>query len=143
MAVGGLFSPVMRVLRCVGASRLAQNATGRQPTTAILYFRTGSEYSASQVTESTFLPSRGFRFVDLRPASSDGNICGFRQTGSGCLSTGSSLARPEVASSGPDTATPMTPSVKDFSVDSVSMTFVHIAGAHAYRDQAFRGDRYT
>ena len=32
MAVGGLFSPVMRVLHCVVASRLAQNAVGRQPT---------------------------------------------------------------------------------------------------------------
>jgi len=36
MAVGGLFSPVMRILRCVVASRLAQSATGRQPTTGIL-----------------------------------------------------------------------------------------------------------
>jgi len=36
MADGGLFSPVMRVLRCVVASRLAQNAMGRQPTTGIL-----------------------------------------------------------------------------------------------------------
>ena len=35
-AIGGLFSPAMRVLRCVVASRLAQSATGRQPTTGIL-----------------------------------------------------------------------------------------------------------
>jgi len=46
------------------------------------------------------------------PASSDGSICGFHQTGSGCLFTGSSFARPEVVSSGPDTAIPITPSVK-------------------------------
>ena len=45
-----------------------------------------------------------------------------------------------MASSGPDTATAMTPSVKEFSFstfDSVSITFVHIEGAHAYRDQVF------
>jgi len=36
MAVGGLFLPVMRVLRCVVASRLVQCATGRQPTIGIL-----------------------------------------------------------------------------------------------------------
>ena len=36
MAVGGLFSPVMRILRYVVASRLAQSAMGRQPTTGIL-----------------------------------------------------------------------------------------------------------
>ena len=35
-AVGSLFSPVMSVLRCVVASRLAQSAAGRQPTTRIL-----------------------------------------------------------------------------------------------------------
>ena len=35
MAVGGLFSPVICVLRCVD-SRLGQSATGRQPTTGIL-----------------------------------------------------------------------------------------------------------
>jgi len=34
--VGGLFSPVMLILRCIIASRLAQSATGRQPTTRIL-----------------------------------------------------------------------------------------------------------
>jgi len=50
---------------------------------------TGSEYSTSRVTGSTFLPSRGFHIVHL---SSDVSICGFRQTGSGCLSTGSSFA---------------------------------------------------
>jgi len=36
MAVGGLFSPVLRVLRCVSASRLAQSATERQPMTGKL-----------------------------------------------------------------------------------------------------------
>ena len=36
IAVGGLFSPVLRVLRCVVASRLTQSATGRQPMTGIL-----------------------------------------------------------------------------------------------------------
>jgi len=36
MAVVGLFSAIMRVLRCVVASKLAQSATGRQPITGIL-----------------------------------------------------------------------------------------------------------
>jgi len=36
MTVGGLCSPVMRVLRHVVASRLSQSATRRQPTTEIL-----------------------------------------------------------------------------------------------------------
>ena len=35
-AVGGLFSPVVHVLRCVVASSLAQDAMGRQPMTGIL-----------------------------------------------------------------------------------------------------------
>ena len=52
---------------------------------------------------------------------------------------GSSFARPEVAFSGPGTATPIMPNVKEFSVfDSVSIIFVHITGAQAYREQAFR-----
>jgi len=114
MAVGGLFSPVMRVLRCVGASRLAQNATGRQPTTAILYFRTGSEYSALQVTGSTFLPSRSFPIVDLRVQMAVFALSVKPEVVP--LSMRSSFARPEVASFGPDTATPITPSVKEFSV---------------------------
>ena len=59
MAVCGLFSPVMRVLRCIIASRLAQSAMGRQPTT-------GSEYAMSQVTGSSFLSSRDFGIVELR-----------------------------------------------------------------------------
>ena len=50
----------MRVLRLVDASRLAHSATGRQPQP------TGSEYSTSHVTGSTFLPCRCFRIVDLR-----------------------------------------------------------------------------
>ena len=36
MAVGSLLSSVICVLRCVVASRLAQSAAGRQPTTGIL-----------------------------------------------------------------------------------------------------------
>jgi len=36
MAVSGLFSPVIRVLRCIVTSRLAQSATGRQPMTEII-----------------------------------------------------------------------------------------------------------
>ena len=76
-----------------------------------------NEYSTSHVTGSTFLQSRCFRIVDLRVQTAP---CGFRQTGSGCLSTGSSFARPEVASSGPYTATPVTPSVKEFSVSTPS-----------------------
>jgi len=89
-AAGGLFSPVVRALRCVVASRLAQSATGRQPTTGILLpvqrqvnirrCRSPGYYCALQ------------RLSDCWPASSDGNICGSRQTGSGCLSTGSSFA---------------------------------------------------
>ena len=46
-----------------------------------------------------------------------------------------------MCSSGPDTATPMTPDVKEFfcleSVSITLITFIHTAGAHAYRDQAF------
>jgi len=45
-----------------------------------------------------------------------------------------------VAFSGRDTATPITPTMKEcFCFDSVSITFVHIAGAHAFRDQFFFG----
>ena len=36
MSLGGLFSPAMCVLRCAVASRLAQSAPDRQPTTGIL-----------------------------------------------------------------------------------------------------------
>ena len=59
MSVCGLFAPIMCVLRRVVASRLAQSATGRQPTTGILL-------PFQPVTESTVLPSRGFRIVELR-----------------------------------------------------------------------------
>jgi len=68
MAVGSLFSPIMRVLRCVVSSRLAQSATERQPTTGIL-LPVQCEVNIqrrSQVTGSTSLPSRGFLIVDLR-----------------------------------------------------------------------------
>jgi len=66
--------------------------------------------------------------------SSDGSICGFRQTGSGYVSTGSSFARPEVSGF-------LRPRYSDsynaecegvFCFDSVS-----IAGAHDHRDEAF------
>jgi len=117
----GVFSPVMRVLRCVVPSKVAQSATGRQPTTGMLLRgSTGNEYSMSHVTGGTFLPSRSFQIVNVRDQTAvDPSICGFRQTGSGCLSSGSSFVRPEVASSGPVTTTPITP--------SVSITFVHMA----------------
>ena len=123
IAVGGLFLPVMRVLRCVvtthqqtvaecyGASADDRNTTSGS---------TGSEYSTSQITGSTLLSSRGFRIVELCESDDSRPICGLRQTGSGCLSTGSSFSRPEVAVCGPDTATPITPSVKEFSVSTPS-----------------------
>ena len=107
------------------ASRLAQSATGRQPTTGILLpvqpqvnFRRrrspGVYFSAVQ------------RLSGCSTASWDGSICGFRQTGSGCLSTGSSFLRPDMASSDPDTATPMTPIVKEFSVSTSSPLLLSI-----------------
>jgi len=49
-----------------------------------------------------------------------GRTCGFQQIRNGCLSTGSSFVRPEVAFSGPDTATPITASVKDPSLTWVN-----------------------
>jgi len=58
-AVGGLFLQVMRVLCYVVASKLAQSGTGCQPTTGILLPVQRDEYSTSQVTGSTFLPSIG------------------------------------------------------------------------------------
>jgi len=80
---------------------------------------TGSEYSTSQVTGSTFLSSRrGFRIVDLRVQTAVFVVS--VKTGSGCLSTGRSFARPEVAFSGRDTATPITPRVNEFSVSTPS-----------------------
>ena len=79
---------------------------------------TESEYSTLQITRSTFLPYKGFRIVDMRVHT--GSICVFRQTGNGCLSTGSSFARWEVAPSGPDAATSITPSAKEFSVSTPS-----------------------
>jgi len=54
----------------------------------------------------------------LLPVQRD--ICGFSQTVSGCLSTGSSFARSGVASFGPDRATPIMLSVKEFSVSTQS-----------------------
>jgi len=75
MTVGGLFSPVLRVLRCVVASRLdwrrVLRDNSRRPEWEYYFGLTESEYSSSQVTGSTILPSRGFRIINLR-VQSDG-----------------------------------------------------------------------
>jgi len=68
MAVGGIFSPVKRVLRCVVASRLAQSATGRQPTTGIL-LPVQQEVNIGRRGSPRVL-SRGFWIVDLRVQTS-------------------------------------------------------------------------
>jgi len=126
MAVGGLFSPVIRVLRGVFASRLARSATGRQPMTGIL-LPVRREVNIPRRRSPGVLCCRSTEASDCWPASSDGSICGFCQIGSGCLSTGSSFARPEVASSGRDTATPMTSSVNEFFVSTPSPLLLSIA----------------
>jgi len=107
MVVSGLFSLVMRILHCIVASRLRD--VRQRPK---YYFL---EY-----------------FQRLSDCCSDGSICGFRQTGSGGLSTGSSFSRQKVASSCPDAECE-----GFFCFDSVSVTFVYIVGSHAHRDQAF------
>ena len=61
-AVGNLFAPVMRVLHCVVTSGLATSADDRNTTSC----STGSEYWTSHIIKRTFLPSRGFRIVDVR-----------------------------------------------------------------------------
>ena len=99
MAASGLFSPVMRVLRCVVASRLVQSATRRQPTTGILLpVQRKVNIRRRRSPGVVFLRPEAFGLLTYTRL--DSSICGFRQTGSGCLSTGSSFARPEVASSG-------------------------------------------
>ena len=109
MAVGGLFSPVIHALRCVVANRLAQSATGPQPTTGILFMvqrevnirRRRSPGVLFCHPEAFGLLTCEFRRQYLR----------FRQTGSGYLLTGSS-----------------------FLYQLHLHYFVHIAGAHACRD---------
>jgi len=126
MAIGDLFSPVMRVLRCVVASRLVQSATGRQPTTGILL-------SVQQEVNIRSLGSPGVLFC--RPEAFELLIFEPRRQYLRFLSNRkwlsldqprSSFAIPEVASTGPDTATPMTPSVKEFSVSTPSSLLLSI-----------------
>jgi len=64
--VGGLFLPVMSVLRCVVGSRVAQSAMGRQPTTEILLSVQQEVNIRRHRSPGVPLPSRGFRIVDLR-----------------------------------------------------------------------------
>jgi len=109
----------MRILRCAVVNRLAHSATGRQPTTAIVglllfngkcIFDVAGHWENFSATQRLFdngLLTCEFRRQHLRFLS-------HRNSGSSCLSNGSSFARPEVASSGPDTATPITPSVVFF-----------------------------
>jgi len=61
-----IFASNARITLSIVASRLVQNATGRTDDWNTTSGSTGSEYSTSQVTGSTFLPYRGFRIVDLR-----------------------------------------------------------------------------
>jgi len=79
------------------------------------------------------------RLSDCWYASSDSSICVFRQTGSSCLSIGSSFARPEVASSGQDRATPITPTVKEFSVSTASPLLLSINRACTRIETMFFG----
>jgi len=88
---------------------------------------TGSEYSTTQVTGSTFLQFRGFRIVDLRAQTA----FAVSVKPEVVVSIGSSFARPEVVSSGPDTATPITPSVKEFFVLTLSPLLLPIQRARA------------
>jgi len=75
MALSGLFSPVMRVLRCLVASRLAKSAMGRQPTTGILLLvQRGVNIRRRRSPGVLFCHPEAF---GLLPASSDGSICGF------------------------------------------------------------------
>ena len=55
-----------------------------------------------------------------------GSICGFRQTGSGCLSTGSDFLQTRYSDSDHAECEGV------FCFDSVSITFVHMASARAY-----------
>ena len=91
MVVGGLFSPVMRVLRCIVASRVA---VGRQTTTGILL-----PVQREVNIRRRRLPGVLFCRTDafgLLICEFRGSIGGFRQTGSGCLSDENSFARPEM-----------------------------------------------
>jgi len=136
MAVGVLFSTVVCVLRCVVASRLAQNTMGRQPTTGILLpVQREANIRRRRSPEYFFLPFRRFRIVDLRVRTAVFAVS----------------VKPEVVVSRPevdlrDRSGFLQPrySYSDdakcegvVSFDSVSITFVHIAGAHVYRDQVF------
>jgi len=67
MAVGGIFSPLIRALRHVVASRLAQSATGRQPTTGILLpVQREVNIRRRRSPGVHFLLFRSFRIVDQR-----------------------------------------------------------------------------
>jgi len=76
--------------------------------------------------------SPGFSAIRLS-VSSDGSICGFCQTGSSCLLTGSSFARSEVVSFGLDTARLYNHTECEgvLCFNPVFITFVRIVGAHA------------
>jgi len=92
VSVSGLFSPVEHVLglRCVVASRLAQSATGRQATSGILLPVQRKVNVRCRMSPEELSAVQGLS--DCRPASSDGSICSFRQTGSVFF------ARPKVTS---------------------------------------------
>jgi len=107
----GYCRPYASIMLYSRYSRLAHIATGRQLTTVLLPpVQREVNIRRRRSPGVIFCHSEAFALLTC-----DGNICGFRQTGSGCLSTGSSFARPEVVFSVPDTATPITPSVKEFS----------------------------
>jgi len=96
----------------------------------------------SQVTGSTFLPTRGFRIVDVLVHTA---VFAVSVKPEVVVSTGCSFTRPEVASSGPDTATPMMPIAECegvFCFDSISMTFVHIWRVHTCIETGLLGDCY-
>ena len=80
-AVGGLFLSVMRVLHCVVASRQAQSAAGRRPTTRIL-LPVQQEVNVRRRWSPEVLfchqEAFGIQIVDLRVQTAV--ICVFRQT---------------------------------------------------------------
>ena len=69
---------------CQLASRLAQSDTGRQPTTPEYNFRFNGKWIFN-VTGHWEYFSAVQKLSYCWPACSDGSICGFRQTESGCL----------------------------------------------------------
>jgi len=96
---------------------------------------TGSEYSTSQVTGSTFLMSSGFRVVVLQVQRQylwfPSNRKWLPLDWKSFCETGSGFLRPRYSNSDHAECEEV------FSFDSVSITFVHIASTHALETRLF------